>query len=112
MVGSKGATFRKEGTSLHYARNIVDKVWGLAQSMGYGHYFLNETVPAITDDHRFVNEIAKIPMIDIINMNSRAQFGPYHHTHDDNMNIIDRNTLRVVGQVVLAVLYRENAEAI
>ena len=108
MVGSKGATFPQEGWSLQYAPNVVQDIWKLANSMGYGHYFVNTRVPGLVDDHLFVNQIGKIPMIDIINYANNS-FGSYHHTHDDNMDIIDRRTLGVVGQVVLAYLAREDA---
>jgi glutaminyl-peptide cyclotransferase len=48
-------------------------------------------------------------MIDIIHLipNSASSFGAYHHTHRDNMSIIDKNTLKAVGQTVLSVLYQE-----
>ncbi len=108
MVGAKGATFPKEGFSLYYAPSIVEGIWKLAQSMGYGHYFVNAQVSGITDDHRFVNEIAAVPMIDIINY-PQGNFGHYHHTHKDDLEIIDKRTLGVVGQVVLAYIFREDA---
>ncbi len=109
MVGSKGARFPKEGFSVQFAGPIVDKIWRLANSMGYGNFFVNETAPAVLDDHYFVNTIAKIPMVDIINkpVNSKTGFGAYWHTHNDNMDIIEKRTLRAVGQVVLAITYRE-----
>jgi hypothetical protein len=34
-------------------------------------------------------------------------FGSYHHTHNDNMSIIDKNTLTAVGQTVLQVIYNQ-----
>ncbi len=111
MVGAKGATFPKEGISMHYAPSIVEKVWSLGQSMGYGHYFVNRKEVPITDDHQFVNSLTGIPMIDIINY-PNGTFGSYHHTHGDDMSIIDRNTLRAVGQVVLALIYKESAGAL
>ncbi|NND09109.1 MAG: DUF4910 domain-containing protein [Saprospiraceae bacterium] len=111
MVGAKGATFPKEGISMHYAPDIVAKVWQLGQSMGYGHYFVNTRATPITDDHQFVNDLTGIPMIDIINY-PNGSFGHYHHTSDDDMDVIDRNTLRAVGQVVLALLYKESVGAI
>jgi len=51
-----------------------------------------------------------IKMIDIISQpnDNRSSFGDYHHTHDDNIDIISKRTLRVVGQVVTAVLYNES----
>lgn len=110
MVGAKGAVFPKEAISINFANGVLEKVWSLAQSMGYGAYFSNERVSQLIDDHLFVNQLAGIPMIDIINY--KNGFGAYHHTHDDNMEIIDRNTLRAVGQVVLALLYKESVGAI
>lgn len=110
MVGSEKATFGKEDYSKYYAGLLVDKVWTLAQNMGYSDFFQDFSAGRVTDDHKYVNEFAKIPMIDIINMSpdDRMSFGKYHHTHDDNINVISKRTLRVVGQVVLAVLYNEN----
>lgn len=111
MVGAKDARFPKERKSLNYAPGIVEKVWKLAQGRGYGNYFKNNTKEVGVDDHVFVNEYAKIPMIDIINMpnNTPPAFGRHWHTHDDNMDIISKKTLRVVGQTVLEVIYREAA---
>ncbi len=109
MVGSRGARFPQEGFSLRYARPQVEKIWTLANQMGYGNFFVNSPAPAVLDDHYFVNTIAKIPMVDIINKPAQSEsgFGEYWHTHNDNMDIIERRTLRAVGQVVLAVVYRE-----
>ncbi|MCB0587995.1 MAG: M28 family peptidase [Phaeodactylibacter sp.] len=109
MVGARNARFPKEYYSVQFAPNVVRKAWKLAQDMGYGNYFVNEDGGAITDDHYFVNTIARIPMIDIINRQTGTQtgFGEHWHTHDDNIDIIDPRTLRAVGQVMLAVVYRE-----
>lgn len=110
MVGARNAVFPVEGFSYRYAPNIVENIWRLAQQMGYGNYFRLEDGGAITDDHYFVNTIAQIPMVDIINLpksNEETAFGDHWHTHDDDLDIIDSRTLRAVGQVVLAVLYRE-----
>ncbi|MFK7935283.1 MAG: M28 family peptidase [Saprospiraceae bacterium] len=116
MVGTKNATFTKEGTSMQYAPQIMNKVWKLAQGMGYGNYFLDKRTSALTDDHAFVNAIAGIPMIDIINHNEanvegfgESGFGEHWHTHNDDLDVIDKRTLRAAGQVVLAVIYRADA---
>ncbi len=111
MVGSRNARFTKEEISMTYAPQVMNKVWKIAQERGYGNFFVDQTSGPIVDDHKFVNEIANIPMIDIINrpVGSRSGFGSYWHTHDDNMNVIDKKTLRAVGQTVLAVIYKEAA---
>lgn len=110
MVGSEGARFPVEEVSLTFAPQVVDKVWSLAGKMGYSNHFVAARTPGVTDDHYFVNTIAKIPMIDIINkpVESQTGFGRYWHTHNDNMEVISKRTLRSVGQLMLAVVYREN----
>jgi hypothetical protein len=55
----------------------------------------------------------QFPMVDIINMpkditTGETSFGHYHHTHKDNIDIVSKRTLKVVGQVVTAVIYKES----
>lgn len=109
MVGAKSPRFRKEGYSMAYAPNVVNKVWKLAKEMGHGNIFTDEKGGGITDDHRMVNEIAKIPMIDIINMphDTNPVFVKHWHTTNDNMENINKRTLGAVGQVMLAVIFNE-----
>lgn len=109
MVGAKDATFTMEATSMYYASNVVEKVWAVAHKLGFGNYFLYKRTDGITDDHYYVNTITGIPSIDIIQHDpeTSSNFGKYWHTHDDNMDVIDRNTLKAVGQTVLQVLYNE-----
>lgn len=113
MVGAQGAFFNKENVTGLYphareVHNLYNKVWNLANAMGKGRYFQDRTISGIIDDHYFVNKIAGIPMIDIINKppGQNDKFGPHWHTHDDDIGIIDKNTLAAVGQVVAAVVYR------
>ncbi len=110
MVGAKNARFTLDETSMSFAPTIMNKVWKLAQDMGYSNYFVSEKTGILIDDHLFVNRIARIPMIDIINrpLESETGFGHYWHTQGDDMSVIDRRTLRAVGQTVLAVIYRLN----
>ncbi len=114
MVGSRGATFPKEGGSMKHAGIFVDKVWREALNLGYSDFFIKGESKAVIDDHVFVNEFAKIPTLDIINLpvGGSNTFGLHWHTQNDNMSIIDRNTLRAVGQTLLQVLYKEAAGAL
>ncbi len=107
MVGAKGAQFRKESTSMRYAPRIMNKVWNMAKGMGYSQFFVDEQVAGAVDDHLFVNEYAKIKMIDIIYKRDSG-FGDHWHTVKDDMSIIDPKTLRAAGQVTLAVIYNES----
>lgn len=118
MVGAKDATFNRENVQGIYrnadqVHDLYRKVWNLAKAMGKGNYFLNRTVSGIVDDHYYVNTIAGITMIDIINKppSDDKSFGLHWHTHDDNMDVIDKGTLGAVGQVVTAVVYRESTGA-
>lgn len=109
MVGAKDATFAREGISMQNAPSVVQNVWNTAARLGYGKHFISHLSDPITDDHTYVNKLALIPMIDIIEFeNSDGNyFGSYWHTHDDNMDVIDKNTLKAVGQTLVEVLYRE-----
>lgn len=108
MIGAKDATFLKEGNSRYYANTYVEKIWQSAQKLNYSKYFLNDISGRITDDHLYINAILLIPTVDIVNMTLPKQdFGPYHHRHSDNMSIIDKNTLKAVGQTVLETIYSE-----
>jgi Zn-dependent M28 family amino/carboxypeptidase len=108
MVGAPNAMFPKEGNSVELASAAVEKVWKAANDIGYGNYFVSQTRHFVgTDDHLPVNK-AGIPCIDIIEYNqATGGFGEYHHTHKDNMDVIDRNTLKAVGQTLLEVIYSE-----
>ena len=107
LVGGKDARFAKEGYSRKYARNVAAKVWSAAAEAGYTSYFVSENEGLVTDDHVPVNEIRKIPTIDIINLpkNSETGFPEHWHTHRDNMDVIDKNTLKALGQTLLHYLY-------
>lgn len=110
MVGADNAKFYKEGGSMQFAPKVANKIWTTARYLGYGNYFINANGPGITDDHIFVNTIAKIPMVNIVQYdpNSPSYFFPsYHHTHRDNMDIIDKQTLQAVGETTLYVIYHE-----
>lgn len=109
MVGAPGATFYKEQVSTYYASNVVEKVWSMAQKLGFGSYFVNEDGGAVTDDHLYVNKLMQIPSIDIIHFdkNSEHGFGSYWHTTSDNMSNVDKNTLYAVGTTLMNVVYHE-----
>ena len=108
MVGAKNAVFPIEGLSMEYAAATVHKVWERANTLGYGNIFIWNEMQPIIDDHKYVNEIAGIPCINIIQMDpNTGDFMPQHHRHADNMDIIDKNTLKAVGQTVVEVIYSE-----
>lgn len=111
MVGGKGAKFYQEENSMKFAPSIVQKFWAMGQQLGYKDYFVAEPCGAITDDHLYVNEMGHIPMIDIIHYHPRVGFGEFWHTHSDNMQVIDKQTLKAVGQTLVQMLYNESVPA-
>jgi len=113
MVGGEGATFTMEGTSMQYAPDIMKNVWDTAIRIGFSDYFLYSKTGAITDDHLYINEYAKIPTIDIIHHDSSTPSGfyKYWHTVKDDMSGINKNTLNAVGQTLLTVIFQQEATA-
>jgi glutaminyl-peptide cyclotransferase len=107
MVGARGAQFPMEGISTQYAGDIQQKVWQAAANAGYSSFFPYAASADITDDHVPVNKLTGIKTIDIINLTPDPEkpFAPHWHTHADAMNIIDKSTLKAVGQTLLQVIY-------
>ena len=109
MVGGQGAKIYQELYSLRYAASVVDKVWSAARHAGFSSVFANETGGGVTDDHVPVNE-AGIPTVDIIPFYPdcrQSSFGPTWHTVNDDMEHLDINTLKAVGQTLVQVIYSE-----
>ncbi|MCB9245570.1 MAG: M28 family peptidase [Flavobacteriales bacterium] len=102
MVGAKDAVFAYEINSVHVNQNLVHELWRTGQNLGYARHFLNIMGQNVIDDHQFVQQLTGIPMIDIIEHDvERRSFGAYWHTHADNMDVIDKKTLKAVGHTVL-----------
>jgi glutaminyl-peptide cyclotransferase len=110
MVGGKNAVFPMEGTSMQYAPQVVNKVWDIAARIGYGSYFTHDRTGPTIDDHLYINKLAGIPTIDIVHYDVNTRDYPYfHHKHSDNMSVLDKTTMNVVGTTLLNVIYREKS---
>lgn len=114
MVGARGALFPREGYSAQNAPALQNRIWTIAQELGYGGFFVDRPGGFITDDHVFVMRGLRIPVVNIISIPNPppAAFGAHHHTHNDNLAVIDRSVLGMVGHVVATVLYRTAANAL
>ncbi|HNW88937.1 MAG TPA: M28 family peptidase [Bacteroidales bacterium] len=110
MVGVNNANFTKEGISMQYAADVVNIVWNAASRIGYGQFFSGEQTDPITDDHYYINKLSGIPTIDIIHRESQTKSGfyKYWHTTKDNIENVDKNSLKAVGQTLLTVIYEES----
>lgn len=106
MVGDPNATFPREYYSEQYAGKYVERVWRTAEQLGFAHRFVSSKAYPITDDHYYVNAIAKIPCVDIIHYvpGSETGFAWWWHTQKDDMSNISPNTLQEVGKVIMAVI--------
>lgn len=113
MVGGKDPYFGKDLISKEYAGVLQEKIWKLAHGMGYSDMFSMNETGQLVDDHYFVNTIAGIPMIDIINYTPGQEIGfaDHWHTHGDDMSAINKRTLKAVGQIVTAAIYKESGNA-
>jgi glutaminyl-peptide cyclotransferase len=110
MVGGSSAQFTQDEISRKFAPTIVKKVWDIGNEIGFSAYFVNIPSGNLIDDHFWVNQ-AGIPCVDIIHYSDNAGFYRNWHTQLDNLNNIDRNTLKAVGQTVLETIYREKTIA-
>ncbi len=112
MVGGRGSRFPMEQTSAQYAPDVQQRVWQAAANAGFASYFpFQSSQGGVTDDHKFVNEMAHIPTIDVIALTQTTStgFAPHWHTHADNMSVIDKSTLKAVGQTLLQALNEDAA---
>lgn len=99
MVGDAELDIFMEGYSYMYAPQLVDAVWASAASMGYESVFHDEVKYWILDDHiPFINR--GIQAIDIIDFDY-----PYWHTTGDTIDKCSKESLNVVRDVVLDVVF-------
>ena len=109
MVGAKKATFLKERISYDASFSLVDGVWKIASDLGYENIFVDKMGAQVADDHYILNRYLSFPTIDIINhavdFDKSIKFPDHWHTENDNLEIIDKQTLKSVGQVLLELIY-------
>lgn len=101
MVGHKNLQIPIEQNSQVAAPDVVEKVWGTAESMGYGHIFVRTPTGGITDDHIPLID-AGMRAVDIIDIGNY----PYWHTLQDTPDKESAQSLEAVGNVAVAVIRR------
>jgi hypothetical protein len=104
MVGDQDPRFPVEATSAEAAPRVVQRVWGVAQELGYGPYFPTRVGVRVMDDHVPLIE-AGLPTVDLIDF----EYGPENrlwHTPRDVPENVSAQTLRMVGDVVTELVYR------
>jgi len=111
MVGDKELKLYYEKNSLRYAREVARSVWGVAARLGVTA-FTPRSRHEILDDHLPLNQIAKIPTIDIIDFDyPRPGFGAprYWHTEQDVPSNCSGKSLTAVVWVIHQWLLQEGA---
>ena len=106
MVGDAELRLPIEYYSWRDAPELVQRIWQLAQDLGYPQ-FVFESGPAVYDDHLPLLE-AGIPAVDIIDIDYHAQDGTgYWHTLEDTPDKCSPESLEAVGTVITTLIYSE-----
>ena len=105
MVGTDAPRFTKEEVSQYYAPGLTDKMWNVAAALGFGNIFVAQNTDAILDDHLYVNQIAGIPMVDIVQNSGTTSFFPHWHTTTDNLDNLNAETMSKVATVTMKTIY-------
>ncbi len=91
-----------EGNSQAFAPEVVDRVWRTASELGYERYFIPQVESTLIDDHVALQK-AGIHAIDVVDFN----YGPgnsYWHTTEDTIDKVSAASLKVVGDVAVALV--------
>ena len=105
MVGTTQPRYTKEQVSRYYAPGLTDKIWSVAAALGYGNIFVAQNTDPILDDHMYVNQIAGIPMVDIVQNSGTTSFFTHWHTTTDNLDNLSAESMRIVALVTMKTIY-------
>lgn len=98
MVGDRDLQIFQEYHSATRAPEVVDRVWRVADELGYRRTFRPTVGYSVTDDHIPLLERG-LRAIDVIDLDY-----PYHHTTEDTLDKVSAESLQKVGDVALALL--------
>jgi len=98
MVGDRNLELPMEQNSWNADRELTEAIWGRAQKMGLSA-FQRRLGPAIMDDHLPLIR-AGVPTVDIIDFDY-----PHWHTVEDTPDKCSPDSLGIVGQLVLSIIY-------
>jgi len=96
MMGYKNLELGRDDMSTKWLQDII---WQTGRDLGYGGYFVDRPEGVGGDDHEpFLR--AGIDSVDIIQLNSY----PFWHKADDTIDKVSAQSMKVVGDTVLASL--------
>jgi len=91
MIGDKDLNIYKEKNS---APDLTEKLWDIADVLGYGNNFINQEKYSMIDDHLpFINKGISTSLVIDFDY-------PYWHTRNDTIDKISPQSLQVIGNVV------------
>jgi glutaminyl-peptide cyclotransferase len=93
MIGDADLNIYKEKNS---NAAITDQIWKTARELGYGNKFIDSYKYSMIDDHTPFLE-AGIPAVDLIDFDY-----PYWHTTQDTPDKVSAESLKAVGDTLLA----------
>lgn len=107
MVADKDLKLYKERNSYRYAKSLVNEVWAVAKRQRINEF--NRLIKTeVLDDHIKLNEIARIPTIDIIDFEyPRQGRQSYWHTTQDTPDKCSGESICKVASVILGWLEQQ-----
>ncbi len=98
MVADKDLRIFVEGNSSVAAPQVVDRVWTAAEALGYTSWFDRRARHTLMDDHIPLQR-AGISAIDVVDFDY-----PHWHTPGDTIDKVSAESLKIVGDVAVAVI--------
>lgn len=103
MIADADQRFPQEANSVQAAPEVVARVWGVADDLGYAKHFPQEPGDAVIDDH--IPLLRKgLRVIDVLDLEYVSAEKNYHHTTMDTIDKVSAKSLQVVGDVAVALL--------
>lgn len=109
MIGDKDLQLYFDEASFKYAAPLAREVWDIAKSLGISE-FKPRVVHSIRDDHLPLNEIARIPTVDLIDFDyptAASRTRSYWHTLADTPDKCSGDSLTKVAAVAMEWLRRQ-----
>lgn len=109
MIGDKDLQLYYDEASFKFAPQLAREVWDIARALGIKE-FSPRVVHSIRDDHLPLNEIARIPTIDLIDFDyptAASRTRSYWHTMADTPDKCSGDSITKVLAVVLEWLKRQ-----
>jgi glutaminyl-peptide cyclotransferase len=95
MIGDANLDIYEE---LNSNPKLTSQIWGQANNLGYSQYFIPQPKYRMLDDHiPFID--AGIPAVDVIDFDY-----PYWHTTSDTTDKVSAQSMKVVGDTLMAWL--------